>query len=506
MRLVRDDLVGVVVGTTALCLTSVAIAPIAGPDDVGAVAATMLLLVVLVAARWGYVAGLTSAFSADILLNFFFVPPLYTLTVREPRDGVVLFAFLGSALVAATLLARFKAQVGRVQQQEAELRALLALSQAVAHASSPVAAVDALADVLRRAVGARSCSVLAHRHGRWETVAPRPIPASLTRDQVAAADHARASGEVVSLMALPNSRKASFRHGDSTAVETFVAFSMPSAEAGVIHLRGQLTRPESGDLVPVLRAFANEASAALQRVRLANEARRADVYQRADEMKSVLLSTVSHDLRSPLTAIKAAVGSLRQPGIAWPEEDREAFLETIEAETDRLTSTVAGLLSLSRIEGGAVRPQFEPVEVQHFLEDIVSSSRTVTAGRDVRVVAPPDVTVNTDAGLLSQALINLVENAAKYSRPAGALTLRADVDGDQLVLSVADEGPAIAAGDLPHIFDKFYRGHHTAGPGTGLGLAIVRAVAELCGGEVGVEATTDGNVFRVRLLRAPGAA
>jgi len=230
-----------------------------------------------------------------------------------------------------------------------------------------------------------------------------------------------------------------------------------------------------------------------------------EALRRADEFKSILLSGVSHDLRSPLTAIKAAVQSLRDDTVAWTREDRSNFLAVIEGETDRLTATVQNLLEMSRLEGGAVKPRLEPIEVEPLLEEIALASSRTTPGRTLRVDAPAGLWLQADYGLLAQALHNLVENAAKYSKPGGGIVLGAENRAGRVTLFVTDEGPGIPERDLPHIFEKFYRGEHQGKiKGAGLGLAIVRAMVELIGGRVSVESSEKGARFSIDLPASAG--
>jgi two-component system sensor histidine kinase KdpD len=220
-------------------------------------------------------------------------------------------------------------------------------------------------------------------------------------------------------------------------------------------------------------------------------------------VKSALLSSVSHDLRSPLTAIKTSVGALRDERAVTTPEDSATLLATIEAQTDRLTATVANLLAMTRLEAGAVRPQLEAIEALPLLEEAALAAAPSTAGRYVSVHAPEDLWVRADYGLLMQALANLLDNAAKYSIPEGPICLTACRSPAGVAITVADSGPGIPATDLPHVFEKFYRGSCAPGPGgTGLGLAIVRALVELCGGSIAISSLSAGALATVSLPRA----
>jgi two-component system sensor histidine kinase KdpD len=288
---------------------------------------------------------------------------------------------------------------------------------------------------------------------------------------------------------------------------TFVPILTGPGAPAVLRLAGILRPPEGVPMARLLASFANEASVALHRAHLQEEAREVAALRRADEFKSALLSSVSHDLRSPLTAVKAAVGSLRDESLPLSDDDRKAFLATIETQTDRLTSSVTNLLEMSRLEGGAVTPSLERLEARALLEEVVAATAQATAGRDVRVEGPPEVWLRADYGLMMQALTNLVENAARYSTPGAPISLVAAPEDGLVTLTVSDEGPGIPAADLPHVFEKFYRGQgKSRGRGTGLGLSIVKAMAELCGGTVNVSSSPQGTTFSITLPAAMGAA
>lgn len=495
-----DVRVGTAVSLGVLAALTGLLAPLLGEDDIVLVTMLFLLVVLLVSATWGYGVGLFSAVFADLLLNVFFVPPLHTVTVQEPRNVVALVIFLAVAVVGASMLSLLRRQVAIAQERRDELTIMLGLSRELAAAPNPQRALDVLARAVVRAVQARRCEILQARGRDWRVVASTGDLREVSRDDAALASAAVESGQVSRRLSDRRLRHTGFRVDRGAATDTFVPYRPPVGDPGVIHIIGALTVPAGGDLDALLHAFADEAGVAVHRVRLAEEARHADALRQSDEFKSALLSSVSHDLRSPLTAIKAAVGSLRSDEVKFTDADRKQLLATIESQTDRLTGTVTDLLDMSRLEGGAVRPTIEPVEVRVILQDVVVATKAAAGEREVCVNAPDGLWARADYGLLLQALTNLTENAAKYSTPGGAIQLRAHAHAGRVVLEVADDGPGISAADLPHIFERFYRGAEGKQvQGTGLGLAIARAMVELCGGHVTVESSPAGSTFRISL-------
>jgi two-component system sensor histidine kinase KdpD len=243
------------------------------------------------------------------------------------------------------------------------------------------------------------------------------------------------------------------------------------------------------DALRLLQAFADEAGLAVERGRLLQDAARVQGLEQADQLKTALLAAVSHDLRTPLAAIKAAASSLLQPDVAWDEATQREFLEAIDEETDRLTALVANLLDLSRIEGGALKPERDWYDLKELIETAVARLSRELAAHPVTVEVGDDVgEVSLDYVQISQVAANLLDNAAKFSPPGTPIRVQAWRSGDRVVVSVDDGGPGIPTGERSRIFEPFQRGRSARGaPGTGLGLAISRGLVEAHGGSIRVE-------------------
>ncbi|MEO9254745.1 MAG: ATP-binding protein [Tepidiformaceae bacterium] len=460
------------------------------------VALVYLLVCLVASAYWGYVVGLASAVAAELLVNFFFVPPVNTFDARDFSSGVALLLFLAVATVGASMLSLLRRQVRLAEAGQAEASLLLQLTQEAASAITPRDAMERLCTAMTRALGAKGCAIL-RKDAEWSVVASCGDP-SLSRDEANLAEEALRSGETVRFGGAVRARIPSMPRNRADRSLTFVPFQSP--EHGALKFDGPLASPAFGDIDRLLRAFANEASVADHRARLADEARRVEALQKADELKTALLSSVSHDLRSPLTAIKTSVGSLRDRGIDWGQADRESFLETIESQTDRLTSTVTNLLEMSRIEGGAVRPRIEPIEARPLLEEAVLGGGSALADRAVTVDSPAGLWLRGDYTLLLQALTNLVQNAGRYSTPHEPVCLSARPKEHSVRLSIGDSGPGFPPAEAARIFEKFYRGSRSSNKdGTGLGLAIAKALVETCGGRISVTSSPAGTTFSVEL-------
>lgn len=496
LRRVSSPRSGLALAAGALAAITVILAPLVDERQITNVALLYLLATLAAAALWGYRVGIFAALTADILVNFFFIPPLHRFTVQRPENLVTLILFLAVALIGALMLSRFRAQVARANSREAETLILLNASREVVREANPRIAIDRLCEVVGRALQARGCAILS---GEPLAVAgstvDRPSSAPPTREESAVALQAISSAEIVRLR-----ESTATPSGQAGIRATFVP--LPGGARGVLRLLGPLQAPPGVDVDRLLGALADEASLALVRTSLAREAGRAEALARAEEFKSVLLSSVSHDLRSPLTAIKAAVTSLRDTSVQWAEEDVDAFLETIESQTDRLSKTVSSLLEMSRLESG-VTPHLEPIELRPLMEEARLATSAVTAGRVLQFDVTEGRWVRADYAMLLQAIVNLIENAAKYSTTGAPIAVESDSRPGRVFIRVRDYGPGIPESDIPHIFEKFYRGSHVgAVRGTGLGLALVKAMVETCGGSITVESSNAGTVFEISLAPA----
>jgi two-component system sensor histidine kinase KdpD len=495
-RSFQAEWVGFALTDAILALITAALAPSLGERYMAAAALLYVLACLLAAAGWGLKAGLMAALASALLLDVFFVPPLNNVGVDELRDVAALLVFLAVAGAGASLLALLRRDVIREAARQAESVILLELSHQSDQAAPWGDAMDRICSAIARAVNARGCELL-WKDDEWAVIAPAGRQ-QLTRDEAALANEALRTGQLVRVGGAARARLPAMPRRTVVRSTTFVPF--PSQAPGVLRIDGPIRVPPMVDAERLLRACAAEASVVVRQARLADDASRVEALEKADELKTVLLSSVSHDLRSPLTAIKASVSILRDKSLEWAEDERDSFLETIESQTDRLTATVDNLLEMSRIEGGAVEPLLEPVDVKSLLQEVLLAAPDALHGREVAVDAPPNLWLLADYGLLMQSLANLLQNAGKYSNPGCPIRLTAERTDGRVRLSVSDEGPGVPPEELPHIFDKFYRG--SAGGrarGTGLGLSIVKAMVELCGGSVTVRSSPAGTVFAIEL-------
>jgi two-component system sensor histidine kinase KdpD len=240
----------------------------------------------------------------------------------------------------------------------------------------------------------------------------------------------------------------------------------------------------------LLATLASQAALAVERARLVAEAAEAQALAASDRLKSALLSSVSHDLRTPLVAVKGIATALREHDVPWNSAVAEQMLDTLADEADRLNRLVGNLLDMSRIEGGALNPARQWEDIGDIIGGVLSRLRPQLHGRKLAVNIPADLPlVWANAALLDQVLTNLIDNALKYTPDQTPITISAEVRDADVWIAVADRGPGITAEAFPHIFDKFFRviGPERHADGTGLGLAISKGIVEAHGGAIWAE-------------------
>jgi two-component system sensor histidine kinase KdpD len=462
------------------------------------------LLVVLVASsRGGRAIGVAASIAAFLCFNFFFLPPYYTLALANPLDWAVLAAFLATSVVAAQLLARARAEATAAERRAGEVERLSVLGAETLNAARAEDALAAIVGVIQATTAALRCDVFL----RDEGVAPELLArAGEPPGQEAARAHGQPSAEHIIEWVGSHGRAAmeledrSMRVGDTSGVGAF-ADTHQNARTLVLPLNvrertvGVLAIAPGRPLVldaptrRFLEALSYYAALGVERFKLAKVAERTETLKRADEMKNAVLASVSHDLRTPLTTIKAMAHEIRLEG-----DDRAA---TIEEEADRLNRFVADLLDMSRLAGGALRVAPEV----NAAEDLVGAALQRCSGAmgDKRVVASLDPSEPLLLGRFDFAqslrvLGNLIDNAVKFAPAQSTIEVRAERDNGLLRFVVADRGPGIPPAEREAVFQPVHRpaGQTPDAGGAGLGLSIARGLAEAQGGGLRYEPRADG--------------
>ncbi|MFC9630992.1 ATP-binding protein [Streptomyces mirabilis] len=428
--------------------------------DLGLANDMLLFLTVTVAAALlgGLFPALASAAFGSLLLNYFYTPPLHRLTIADPKNIVAIAIFVGVAVSVASvvdLAARRTHQAARLRA-ESEILSFLAGSVLRGETS-----LEALLERVRETFGMESVALL-ERAGDVDpwTCAGSVGPRSPKRPEDADVD-------------------------------------MPVGDHMALALSGRVL-PASDRRV--LAAFAAQAAVVLDRQRLQHEADQAKEMAEGNRIRTALLAAVSHDLRTPLAAIKAAVSSLRSDDVAWSEEDQAELLEAIEEGADRLDHLVGNLLDMSRLQTGTVTPLIREIDLDEVVPMALGGVPEGSAELDIPETLPM---VAVDPGLLERAVANLVENAVKYSPVDEPVLVSASAMANRVEVRVVDRGPGVPDEAKDRIFAPFQRyGDAPRGAGVGLGLAVARGFAEAMGGTLNAEDTPGGGLTMVLTVRA----
>ncbi len=444
-----------------------------------------LVIVVGAATIGGRRSGLLASVVGFLLFDYFLVPPYLTFVINDLHNILALFVFLGFSLLISSLIARARQEAAEARRRATDVQRLYALGQAALGATRREAVLPALTAEIVATFGATAGWVLlpdAATDAPLTVVSQAPLGARLpTTAEVALAGQAYVQHDLIG--GVP--RRAGSAPGRPRVL--FAPLRVADRALGVLGVSvSSRAEPFSGAEQTLLATLADQVALALERLRLRDEANRAELLEQADELKSALIHAVSHDLRTPLASIKATVTSLLDSSIQWDAATQREFLEGVDEECDRLTRLVSNLLDISRIEGGVLHLERD----WYAIEEVINTVRRRLAPRLVDHpltldIAPNLPLVPLDFVKIDQVLTNLLENSIKYTPPGTAVTIRALVGDDRLVVVVQDSGPGVASPHLPHLFDKFYR---VAAPGqaqgSGLGLTIVRGMVQAHGGTI----------------------
>lgn len=493
-----------------------------------------LLVVLALASTRGRYAAILASLVAFFAFDFFLVPPLYVFTINRIEEWIALFVFLVTAFLTSQLAVALRERAEQSSRRERETHILYDLLRLTNRESEPERQLHTIAQAIVDAFsswGVYDCAILRpDAEGNLCVQASAYLPPEkivLSSDERAIAFWVIAHGRTMGLYdegPLPPSTTAHFVqrvlvHSAATkqAIRRslrLIPLKMGQKVVGVLRLRvlDQARRLPYEELQAEEReradahtaffwTFLDQATALIERAHLQRENLRIAVLQRLDTMRVALLSSVSHDLRTPLTSIKAAASSLLQEDVQWDDEVRRGFALTIEHEADRLNRLVGNLLDMSRIEEGALNPEKEEYSLKTLIHDVLARLDPLLAGRVVQAHLPDDLLlVELDYIQMDQVLTNLIENAVRYTPAGSPIEVGAQRTGNEIMFSVADRGPGIPASDLERVFDKFYRVHNGQRQsgiptGTGLGLAVSKGIVEAHGGRIWAELRAGGGLI-----------
>lgn len=446
----------ILVAVLAPALATLLSLPFQGVDAV--VPTLLYLLAVVTAAALGRVwSGPVAATLSFLGLNFFFTPPVHTLRVNKFEDLVALIVFLAVSVIVGALLARSLDERERVERREQEARILYELSLSLRSGESLEEAMRTFALGMLRLFGLERCVVGSDAPGVvFHVCVPRGAP-------------------------------------DPGPGSPIFEVALPAQGSGLMVLSRSVGAPSFGrEEREVLTGMGEQVASALERSRLDAEVRKVHLDAEANEAQAALFSSVTHDLRTPLASIKAAISSLLQKDVDFSAEERHDLLLTVHEETDRLNRLVGNLLDLSRDRAGALKPIKMPTSLEEVIDSVLARLRPQLAPFEIRRMIRPDLPdIPVDPMQIDQVLTNILENSVRFSPHGSDITVAVASSVGMLQVRVADRGSGIPQQERELVFEAFHTGS-AAGSGTGLGLAISRAIVEIHGGKIWAEATPGG--------------
>jgi two-component system sensor histidine kinase KdpD len=495
-----------------------------------------IVVVLILGSRRGLFAAVLAAVLAFFEFDFLFVEPRFTFSITHPEEWLALFIFLCTAIITGQLAAALRLRAEQARQREKETRVLYEMVRDTNNKENLNHQLEVIARTLCEVFaerGVRDCLILLpDENGRpvLRVSAYQPIDQlQLSANELTTAAWVMREGQSVEFYDLARgSRKVKDSYASSLVIRSTVLPGIARRYLSLFPLRasqkpvGVLCLLMEEDLSHFSRekrfaseadrsdprsaffwAFIDQATSMIEHARLHRESLQVEVLQRTDELRAALISSVSHDLRTPLTSIKAAASSLLQDDVQWDDEARRSFMLAIEHEADRLNRLVENLLDLSRIEGGALQPEKEWYPLGELLHDVLARMQPLLQGRVVTTDLPPNLPpVKLDYMMIDQVLTNLLENALRYTPTSSPIEISVSTTTTEVLLAVVDRGPGIPPDDLERIFDKFYRvmGHTREISGSGVGLAVCRGLVEAHGGRIwAVNRPGGGAIFRLTL-------
>jgi two-component system sensor histidine kinase KdpD len=475
----RNEIRGIVGTLILVAIASVAVLVLVTETGLRHGSVVYLVPVVIAAARWGVISSVVAAISGALASAFFFYPPLYSLRISDPHEVLNLTLFVFVAVVTSHLAMQLKKQAEISRQREIDMRDLYAFSRrlAVSFDVSDIhsAIEDHLASVLQRKVilfaNAREATVSTGRH------AGVAVPDSVRTEAaaVASGQHSPTGSAALNV--------------DGGEVWLVRAVAPKSPEFGVIAVNlGRASHSEADELrVRVATALA-DAAATLERLGVAHAISEARMRSRTDQLREALIGSVSHELRTPLASIMGAATVLGAAPALHNEPKLQQLVHDVRSEAERLNYDIQNLLDASRISSDGINPHAEWADPADIIHSAVARSSNRMSNHRVALDLPADLPlIHVDPVLIQQAVIQIFDNAVKYSRSGSPITVKARADGGRMTIAVSDEGSGLTAEEKSGMWERFFRGdRHTATiSGSGLGLWVAHAFVAANGGTIG---------------------
>lgn len=440
------------------------------------VALSFLLAILAVSAVWGMTVSVLMSVAAAVAFNYYFLPPVGTLTVADPQNWVALFAFLVTSITGSRLSSRIRHEADIANRRRREIEHLYAFSQKLLGEGNVIQLLNAIPNHIVDAFESGAASLfLADKQKFYRS------------------GHGTLQLEEAQLRAAFEREEPSV---DLAGGLSFGPIRLGMKSIGSFGISGApLTRQ-------TLEAVGTLLGVAIERTRAVEQLSHTEADRQSERLKSALLDSITHNFRTPLTSIKASVTSLLSANAPGGAQNRE-LLEIMNEECDRLNKLVEDASEMSQLEAGEIELEFRAVPVQELIDTALAHCRTSLGSREVRIQVPADIpTVRADLTRGKEVLVQLLENANLYSGTDKPIVVSAESNGNLVLFSVADRGPGIDTMEQGLIFDKFYRGkdQRSVIQGTGMGLPIAKAIVEAHGGTISVTSQLNhGSVFTFTL-------
>ncbi|MGH9539703.1 MAG: sensor histidine kinase [Terriglobales bacterium] len=438
------------------------------------VALTFLISVLVVSALWGLRYALFTAFVATAAFNYYFLPPIGTFTIAGTQNWIALLAFLTTAVIASQLSDRARKQTAEAVSRRRELERLYSFSQLLLTADNVLQLLNEVPQHVIDCFGVAAAAVYVPERGNiYRSGIESP---DLNADQIKSII---ARGEPM----MDRQRNVSF-----------APLKMGVRTVGAIGVAGYLSRQ-------TLDAMGSLIAIAVERANAVETLTRSETTREGEKLRSAILDSVTHEFRTPLTSIKASITSLMStPGLS--ADDRQELMTVINEESDRLNRLIGEAAEVAQLESHEFQLDLQACRFIDLVHAALADVKQVLGKHPVDIHVPESITVRLDADRIKEVLVQLLENAAKYSAPESPIHITAELKPASLEVSVADQGAGIDDMEQALIFDKFYRGKNQRYrvQGTGMGLAIVKAIVEAHGGKIGVTSQLGcGSVFHIVL-------